>query len=286
MLSFFKERKKKISTLFNDAPNTFKYSFTIQVKDVVFGIHTNQTSLGNYIKQTYQEFIVDKPADYVFNFHNHTKSVVIDVSENESYTYDFIQFFDTYFYYRYGKQEPIVDIALPSKFEFWEFENFFKIFISSISLKFNALLIHASAVVKDNEIILFSGQSGAGKSTIAGLSGYPIIHDDNILISHLGDGLFELETIPFKIPYKKNTFTGKIKGFYRLFQHDETFIRDIEKNKQLTHLLFGLWAFDHFGNKNTMQYNANVMKYCTEIVPHLKIKELYFTKTNDFLKLV
>jgi len=133
---------------------------------------------------------------------------------------------------------------------------------------------------------LFSGQSGAGKSTIAGLSGLPIIHDDNILISHLGEGVFELETIPFKTPYKKNSFTGKIKGFYRLFQHDETFVREIEKNKQLTHLLFGLWAFDHFGNKNTTAYNTNILKYCAEIVPHLQIKELYFTKTNDFLKLL
>lgn len=286
MLSLFRERKKKISTLFNDDPNTFKYSYKIQVKDVVFGIHTNQSSLGNYIKQTYQEFIVDKPVDYEFNFYNHTKKVVIDIPENESYTYDFIQFFDTFFNYRYSKHESVIDIILPNKFEFWEFENFFKVFISSISLKYNSLLIHASAIIKDDEIILFSGQSGAGKSTIAGLSGHPIIHDDNILISHLGEGVFQLETIPFKIPYKKNKFTGKIKGFYRLFQHDDTFTKEIETNKQLAHLLFGLWAFDHFGNKNTKQYNADVLKYCSQILPHLKVKELYFTKTNDFLKLL
>lgn len=284
MLSIFKE--KKISKFYTGYPHKFKHSHKIQVKDVIFGINMNDSALDKYIEKTYQEFIADKPIDYTFNFHKSSKNIIIDIPEDESYTYDYVQFLNTFFFYRYSKSSRLIDVVLPSKFEFWEFENFFKIFISSISLKYNALLIHASAVIKDEEIILFSGHSGAGKSTIANLSGYPIIHDDNILISHIGDGIFQLEAIPFKTPYKKKIFTGKINSFYRLFQHDKTFTKEVKTNKQLSHLLFGLWAFDHFGNKNVTQYNADVLKYCIQILPHLKVKELYFTKTKDFLELI
>ena len=282
MLSIFKERKKLVD-VFTRASLEWNYSNLISIKNFTTKINTNNKRLDSYCKNVLNEFTSNKESNYVFNFFNFEKHSKVTKENSENFNISYIRFFDTFFYYRQHKNSNIIDVLLPKKFEDWELENFFKIFISSISLNHNSLLIHASAIIIDNEIVLFSGQSTAGKSTIAGLSGYPIIHDDNILISYLGNDIFEIETIPFKTPYKKNIFRGKIKGFYRLFQDKHTFVKEIDKNKQLSHLLFGLWAFDHFNNENINNYNENIISYSMKILPLLKVKELYFTKTNDFL---
>ncbi|KGL59132.1 hypothetical protein [Polaribacter sp. Hel1_85] len=280
MLSIF---KRKLIDVFNITPSDWVYSHCISIKDFTFQVNTNNENLNFYLKETLKEFITKQNSDYTFNFLNFKKhSKFID--KKDSLVIKHIRFFDTFFYYRQHKNSNLIDVLLPSKFENWEVENFFKIFISSVSLKHNCLLIHASAIIIDNEIVLFSGQSTAGKSTIADLSGYPIIHDDNILISYLGNEIFEIVTIPFKTPYKKQFFKGKIKGFYRLFQDRQTYVKDINIEKQLSHLIFGLWAFDHFNNEKDNNYNNEVLSYCMKILSLLKVKELYFTKTKDFLE--
>ncbi|MCL7753100.1 hypothetical protein [Polaribacter sp. Z022] len=283
MLSFFKE-KRKLFNIFNNTPLDWDYNCFVSIKDFTIKINTNNLELSSYIKDTLIEYLAEGKSKYVFNFLTYEKHSKVVTNKNKDFIISYIRFFDTFFYYRQHKNSNTIDVLLPNKFENWEVENFFKIFISSISLNHNCLLIHASAIIIENEIVLFSGQSTAGKSTIASLSGYPIIHDDNILISYLGNEIFEIEAIPFKTPYKKNTFRGKIKGFYRLFQSNQTYIKEVDVNKQLVHLLFGLWAFDHFNNENTNNYNKEILNYCMQILPFLKVKELYFTKSNDFLK--
>jgi hypothetical protein len=283
MLSFFKE-KRKLFNIFNNAPIDWDYNHFISVKNFTIRINTNNLELNSYLKDTLIEFHTKDKSKYLFNFLTFEKHSEVVTNENKDFTVNHIRFFDTFFYYRQHKNSNIIDVLLPSKFENWEIENFCKIFISSVSLNHNCLLIHASAIIIDNKIVLFSGQSTAGKSTIADLSGYPIIHDDNILISYLGNEVFEIETIPFKTPYKKQFFKGKIKGFYRLFQDKQTYVKEINVNKQLSHLIFGLWAFDHFNNEKGNNYNNEILNYCMKILPLLKVKELYFTKTKDFLE--
>ena len=284
MLSIFKG-KKKISKVFSE--HTFwKYIHYIEVKDFVLQINTNNRHLNYFLKNTFGDFLNGHKPDYIFNFYSSIRKVEIDKEDDYFGIFGQIQFFNTFFNYRYHKNSSVIDVLLPRKYENWEIENFFKIFISSVSLNYNSLLIHASAIIIDGEAVLFSGQSGAGKSTIANLSGYELIHDDNILISHLGNGVFELESIPFKTPYIKKKFKGKIRGFYRLFQSNNSYVKKIDSNRQLTYLLFGLWAFDYFGNKDSKKYNSNVINYCIEILPYLKIRELYFSKNLEFLKFI
>ncbi len=59
------------------------------------------------------------------------------------------------------------------------------------------IMIHASGVNKDGKGYLFSGISGRGKSTMAGIwaaGGATVIHDDRLIIKKQGDGYFMFNT--------------------------------------------------------------------------------------------
>ncbi len=275
--------------------NYFKTKLTVEEKSyvissgqLIFELISKDDRLSNYLSNTLADFHSGLKADYTFKFNKISKKVNSESFPEEStqYIFDFVRFFDTFFYYRSDKSNNTIDVILPNKYEYWEIENFLKLFISSRSYIHGSLLLHASAIIVEGEVVLFTGQSGAGKSTIAEMSEHAIIHDDNILLTHLGNGMFKFETVAFKTPYVKKSFEGKIRGFYRLFQESSTYIKEVNIDKQLTHLLFGLWAFNYFQCSTTKNYNENVLNHCFTLLPYLKMKELYFEKNQKFIELI
>lgn len=64
------------------------------------------------------------------------------------------------------------------------------------------LVLHGSAVLINNSAVVFSGDSGAGKSTIASAlvkQGYPLLTDDVVVIKTLADGAMVLVPGPAKL---------------------------------------------------------------------------------------
>ncbi|MFM7428302.1 MAG: hypothetical protein ACKO1F_00200 [Flammeovirgaceae bacterium] len=169
----------------------------------------------------------------------------------------------------------------------WELDNLLQIFFASVGLSFNLLLIHASCILIDNEAVLFTAPSGSGKSTIAKLSEKEIIHDDLVALTYNeAQGNFLIQSIPFKVPYLKKAFYGKIKGFFRIYKSTETYIEDINDVEQYSQLLASVWSFSEFDGTNKKSYNGAVVEYCEHIKNAVPLKNLYFTKSNDFLNLI
>lgn len=80
----------------------------------------------------------------------------------------------------------------------WNLVN--KINLSSLLLKKKALILHASFIIRDGKAILFTGASGIGKSTQAGLwkkfAQAEIINGDRAIIKRNGNGIWAYG-IPF-----------------------------------------------------------------------------------------
>lgn len=59
----------------------------------------------------------------------------------------------------------------------------------------NYLVIHGSAILVDEQAVIFCGQSGAGKSTLASASvksGYPLLTDDIVALKQMRGGQFQV----------------------------------------------------------------------------------------------
>jgi energy-coupling factor transporter ATP-binding protein EcfA2 len=177
-------------------------------------------------------------------------------------------------------------VIIPKTYENWQVNNFFKLFFASRCLHHDMILIHASMIIRSGTAVLFIGQSGAGKSTISNLSGYPVVHDDNVALTITGDNKFLCRSIPFKEPYHKKSFEGSIDCIYRLFQSHTTFLKEVPLPQQYMYLLFSLWSFDGFENAATREYNKQVAGYLQRIHKMTCVKELHFEKNKAFMELI
>jgi hypothetical protein len=96
----------------------------------------------------------------------------------------------------FGHRRATIWTCVDAEDEFWGVvENVLRPMLAVLLLRRGGLLVHSAAV----DGLLFAGQSGAGKSTIARLgssAGLPVLSDDlNALIP--GDGGFLLQPLPF-----------------------------------------------------------------------------------------
>lgn len=261
------------------------YRITLSVNDIHMELVSEDETISSYIQNNYLNFSSpENEANYTILFLRHNSKYKWGSEETEAFLYDSINF-DEIFYYRLSKHKKEVVVVLPKKYKDWEIDNFLKLYFASIAINHNILLLHASAIIKDNKAVLFTGQSGAGKSTISRLSGYDIIHDDIIALSILDNGSFCLQTIPFKVNYTKRVFTGEIDCFYRIFQNPKTYGEDVPTKEKLMHILFSVWSFDKFTHHSVDNKNMTI-DFCVRLSTLINVRKIYFTKTTDFLKII
>ncbi len=104
----------------------------------------------------------------------------------------------------------------------------------------SGMLIHAAAVVYDGEAYVFTGRSGAGKSTMAELfaqSGGRVLNDDRVLL-YKKSGQWYAAGTPWHGSgrYALNE-TAPLAGLFLLRQSDENRIREVGPNECVQELL-------------------------------------------------
>jgi hypothetical protein len=100
-------------------------------------------------------------------------------------------------------------------------ENYMRWTMADMAIQREAFVLHSCGVVRDGRASVFFGHSGAGKSTVAGLSGgSQILSDDLVLLSREG-GRWQASTTPFwgTFPQEaKARGSFPVGGIYRLVQ--------------------------------------------------------------------
>lgn len=153
-------------------------------------------------------------------------------------------------------------------------------------LNYNGCLLHASAVVIDNEAYLFSADCGTGKSTHTSLwlkylnekSPY-ILNDDKPAIRIMEDGIYAYGT-PFsgKHDISKNA-KAKLKGICFIEQSSQNSIKRIEPKEAIT--LF----FEQTLRKLTKEQMLKLLDVMDILLKEIPIYKLYCDMSKEAVTL-
>lgn len=220
------------------------------------------------IKHSFENFLETDPKKIDFT---------IEIIDSHVHVFSFLskKSYDFILILRHFKNNRFVTfshISLP------QFETIILKVLSMLLLK-KGFFLHGSAVAHDNEVFIFTGKSGAGKSTIMRLLSkkfFPIA-DDSLIIKKEGDDYFAYQT-PFT---EKAKWIKRGKERYRIkrifFLKKAKFIKTKEiRNTQLIIRKI----FKQFFTER--KYLMEQSKLLFDFINHnVKFYYFYFNKTED-----
>lgn len=172
---------------------------------------------------------------------------------------------------------------LTNRAAIYSFDSFLRILYSLILVQEEGFLLHAASVVRHGRGYIFMGRSGAGKSTIAGLSTqYKVLSDEISLIKKVEDQ-YLLYSTPFwgEQEIKGSNFYSPIHGIYQLKASPETELRKLQTKESLCRLMENILYFarEPFLTKQVFQN-------CLDFIYKTNLYELTFQKNNHFWKII
>lgn len=253
-----------------------------KIGEHTFQITTDSANLLNFLKKNFAiKNGTDAPIDMVVHIKDGFGSplVTYDVNiVNADHKLKFQR--DDYLI----EADPDFRNAVLSVFNGFALKHAFMNLYSSFIVYHNwGLLIHSSCVVENEKAHMFSGQSGAGKSTTARLS-YPrqILSDEATLVKITPDGVTVFDS-PFRSDLAStNGETVRPLGSIEILYQSLTNKRvRLEKTHGLLRLMDKVfyWAHNPIETKRILV----LLKHLADRVP---IYELYFQKNNTFWELI
>lgn len=141
------------------------------------------------------------------------------------------------------------------------------------------LVIHSSCVIENSLAYIFSGQSGAGKSTVARLSQpRPLLSDEASLVRIMGD-----QVTVFDSPFRSDTTPKLVDGGYPLaaihLLKQASFVQRslLKPSDGMLRLLDKAFYWAHDGEET-----KKVLRMYTQLVKMVPIYDLYFPKNDTF----
>ena len=151
-----------------------------------------------------------------------------------------------------------------------------------LTIKFAAILIHASAVFDGESGRVFSGFSGSGKSTMAGLwqnSGSSIINDDRLMICKKDKGFIVYNTpmnyidVPKKMP---------LNHLYIIEQSKKNHIERLKGATSVSRVM--AFCIQHGYYKSFLEHHLNFLNELCMTVPIYRLGFVNNEKVIDFIK--
>ena len=102
-------------------------------------------------------------------------------------------------------------------------DSLLRIFLSWKLLEYQGFLLHAATVIRDGRAYIFTGRSGAGKSTVATLSPQGSVLTDEISLLRREKGVWRAYGTPFWGEFKAagSNSSAPVAGIFRLLQAPE-----------------------------------------------------------------
>ncbi len=158
------------------------------------------------------------------------------------------------------------------------------IYILNHAAILNGLLpLHASAVIHQGSLFVFSGTSGAGKSTIAAISnsaGNKVLDEDQIIIRENGNGEFFANAWGYSLESCENP----IRAIFKLLQAKNDSI------KLMSAMMGSKFLFTRVleicGKTPPNPVVENTFSFIARVTRSIPCYELHFRKSPDFWKLI
>ena len=145
----------------------------------------------------------------------------------------------------------------------------------------NAIMIHSSGIVDGEKGRLFSGFSGVGKSTMAGIwqqNGNIAINDDRLMLTISDDKIFMHNTPMF---YDDKPKMHQLNAIYLLKQTKEHTIRRLSDAEAISRLL--AFCIQHSYDKTFLEHHLKMVFDIYNLIP---IYELGFKLNSDVIDFI
>ena len=156
-----------------------------------------------------------------------------------------------------------------------------RVFYSMLALKYDGFLIHAAGMLKGDSGLLFTGPSGAGKTTVSGLSQerYQIVNDDIVAVRNI-DGEFRLFGTPFwgTINIKRKNRSGRLKAIFVLKKDNRLHFKKMGGREALGALMSNILLFT-----TQLQMNEKILDLSLEVLKKTPIYKMHFLPEDSFL---
>lgn len=167
--------------------------------------------------------------------------------------------------------------------DFHYIEHFFRVVTSIRIFSLGGLLVHGAGIVKDQLGYIFTGYSGAGKTTVCRLSdGYTVLNDDMLILSP-GESGWQISATPFTNPTQVAPGSGSAPLHKILFLRQDInhHLEDIPNSKAVAELLTHIPVISH-----SPLHTSSLVDRCKDIIHKTKVHELHFLPDRGFWKLL
>jgi hypothetical protein len=145
------------------------------------------------------------------------------------------------------------------------------------------LLLHSSCAVEDGKAHIFTGHSGAGKSTAAKLSQPRQLLSDEAAILKITKEEISVFNSPFRseIEAEGENETYTLRSIQLLHQSQTNQRIQLKKSEALLHLMDKVFYWSYKSEETT-----KILGLLKELINHVTVYELHFQKNNTFWELI
>lgn len=162
-------------------------------------------------------------------------------------------------------------------------DSLIRILLSVMLLPRRGFLLHAATVVRDGRAYVFTGRSGAGKSTVASLSpGGSVLTDEISLLRCYSSG-WHAHGTPFWGEFRAAGLNERfpVAGIYVLVQARENRVEPLSPREGLRAILPNVLFFS--SNKPMTEKLLRVMAEAAQTIPFYR---LYFRRDSTFWRVI
>ena len=162
-------------------------------------------------------------------------------------------------------------------------ELFFRVVTAIRIFSLGGLMLHAAGIVKDQKGYIFTGYSGAGKTTVCRLSeGCTVLNDDMVILSNSDSG-WQISATPFTNPTQVCPGSGNAPLHRILFLRQALthHLEDVPNSKAVAELLTHVPIISH-----STYHVSSLTNRCVDIIQKTNVKELHFLPDRGFWDLL
>jgi hypothetical protein len=158
-------------------------------------------------------------------------------------------------------------------------DSLLRVFLSWKLLEHQGFLLHAATVVRDGKAFIFTGRSGAGKSTVASLSPEGTVLTDEISLLRRENGIWRAYGTPFWGEFKAagSNSSAPVAGIFRLLQAAENRVQLLRPMELLRALLPNVLFFSA-----EAKANCQLLEILSQAATEIAGYNLSFRKNATF----
>jgi hypothetical protein len=176
-----------------------------------------------------------------------------------------------------------IQLAVNYPFPVVFIEQFLRVVTAIQIFRNGGLFVHSAGLIRKGKGYLFSGYSGAGKTTICRVSQDCHVLNDDLVVLYPENDQWVIYSTPFSNPTQvpPGSGFGTLDMIVHLKQATTHSVRSVSIHEALTSFISHIPVVT-----STFQFSSELFARCIGIIEKIEVKELSFTPDNGFWQLL